>query len=199
MILCAITPEFHGESYFRKVEKALSGGVDILQYRDKLSQNTQAETVARKLQSICNEHGTMLYVDDRVKLASDIGAYGVHVGKDDMRVKEIRENFPGLHIGGSAYCNPQLALELQKEGCDYVAFGSMFHTETKKDYEKCYPEILNLCRKQLSIPVLAIGGISRLNASIFRDLGYSGIAVSSSIFHSEDPEEEVRKIREQIS
>ncbi|MCL4356551.1 MAG: thiamine phosphate synthase [Candidatus Thermoplasmatota archaeon] len=199
MIICAITPGFRDESIFDKVKSALKGGIDILQYREKEANNMIAEKVAAKLNRMCREAGTQFYVDDRVDIAFRIGAYGVHVGKDDMPVGMIREKYKNLHIGGSAYCSPQLAVELQYQGCDYVAFGSMFHTETKKDYGLCTPEIIKQVRGKLNIPVLAIGGINTENAHIFKNLGYEGIAVSSAIFSSPDPETTVNSLRESIS
>ena len=199
MIICAITPGFRGESIFDKVQSALKGGIDMLQYREKEADNMIAERVAAKLNRMCKEAGTQFYVDDRADVAFRVGAYGVHVGKDDIPVGMIRKKYKNLHIGGSAYCNPGLAMELQYQGCDYVAFGSMFHTETKKDYGLCTPEIINLVRGRMNIPILAIGGINTENAHIFRNLGYDGIAVSSAIFSSADPETIVHSLRESIS
>ena len=199
MIICAITPGFRDESFFHKIQSALRGGIDILQYRDKEADDMIAERVAVRLNQMCKEAGTQFYVDDRVDMASRIGSYGVHVGKDDMPVGMIREKFKNLHIGGSAYCNPELAIELQNYGCDYVAFGSMFHTETKKDYGLCSPEIIRKVRGRLRIPILAIGGITTENAHIFRNLKYDGIAVSSAIFSSTEPEIIVNSLRDSIS
>ena len=199
VIICAITPGFYGEPFFGKVESALKGGIDILQYREKEADDITAERVAARLNHMCMEAGAQFYMDDRVDIAYNVGAYGVHVGKDDMPVGKIREKYKNLHIGGSAYCRPELALELQNQGCDYVAFGSMFHTETKKDYELCTPEIIKHVRGKMKIPVLAIGGITVENAHLFRILGYDGIAVSSSIFSSGDPKKAAVQLRDSIS
>ena len=112
-------------------------GIEILQYRDKTASDQTFIENAKKLKEMCRNHGTVFYIDDRVHLYDEIQSDGVHVGKDDVDVSLVREKYHDVLIGASSYCDPELALKLERKGANYIAFGSMYPTQTKKDYSLC--------------------------------------------------------------
>ena len=198
MIIYGITPDFTGDSFYRKTERILMAGIEILQYRDKTSSSSKFIEVARKLKGMCMDHGTLFYINDRIDLYPEIESDGVHVGKDDRDIGSIREQYPGILLGGSAYCDPDIAVNLQLKGANYIAFGSMYPTGTKKDYTLCNPEVIKSARPRIDIPIYAIGGISFSNVARIIDLNYDGIAVSSMLYSSQDPYADTLKLRSQI-
>jgi thiamine-phosphate pyrophosphorylase len=198
MIIYGITPDYFGQSLYERTERILMAGVEILQYRDKTSTDQQYIEVAKKLKSMCVEHGTIFYINDRVHLYPHIESDGVHVGKEDTDVGKIRDQYPDLKIGGSSYCDPEMAVTLQSKGADYVAFGSMYPTSTKKDYSLCNPDVIRIARPRINIPIYAIGGINFQNVERIIQLKYDGIAVSSLLYSSQDPYEDTLKLRSMI-
>ncbi|MGP6207161.1 thiamine phosphate synthase [Cuniculiplasma sp. SKW3] len=198
MIIYGITPDFFGQAFYSRTERILMAGIEILQYRDKTSSDEKYVEVAKKLKAMCADHGTIFYINDRVHLYQDIESDGVHVGKDDTDISVIRKKYSGLRIGGSSYCDPELAVLLQSKGADYVAFGSMYPTSTKKDYTLCNPEVIKVARPKLKVPIYAIGGIDFQNVGKIIDLKYDGIAVSSMLYSSQDPYESTLRLRSMI-
>jgi len=115
-----LTPD---ESVLKQVAAALESGVKIIQYRNKSASDTQVESICSALQSLCTEHDAIFIIDDRPHLAHKIKADGLHIGKDDMDLKQAREIYPEGIIGVSCYGSTRLAKEADAEGAEYVAFG----------------------------------------------------------------------------
>ena len=180
----AITPDnLKKEELYKKVHKLLKNGVRIIQYRDKLRSVKDKLIISKQLKTICQSFDSLLIINDDIHIAKKINAHGVHLGQKDISCNEAR-NILGSDpiIGISCQNNLELALKAQHEGADYVAFGSIFKTSTKKDVVYCSLEDLKDFVKKIEISSVAIGGI---NLSSFHEVKRSGvdmIAMSSGLF-----------------
>ena len=190
----AITPDnLKKEELYNKVYKLLKNGVRIIQYRDKLRSVKDKLIISKQLKTICQSFDSLLIINDDIHIAKKINAHGVHLGQKDISCNEAR-NILGSDpiIGISCQNNLELALRAQHEGADYVAFGSIFKTSTKKDVVYCSLEDLKDFVKKIEISSVAIGGI---NLSSFHEVKRSGvdmIAMSSGLFlQKEIPELEL--------
>ena len=190
----AITPDnLKKEELYKKVQKLLQNGVKIIQYRDKLRSVEDKLIISKQLKTICQSFDSLLIINDDIHIAKKINAHGVHLGQKDISCNEAR-NILGSDpiIGISCQNNLELALRAQHEGADYVAFGSIFKTSTKKDVVYCSLEDLKNFVKKIEISSVAIGGI---NLSSFHEVKRSGvdmIAMSSELFlQNEIPELEL--------
>ena len=192
----AITPDnLKKEELYKKVHKLLKNGVRIIQYRDKLRSVKDKLIISKQLKTICQSFDSLLIINDDIHIAKKINAHGVHLGQKDISCNEAR-NILGSDpiIGISCQNNLDLALKAQDEGADYVAFGSIFKTSTKKDVVYCSLADLKHFVKKIEISSVAIGGI---NLSSFHQVKRSGvdmIAMSSGLFlQKEIPELELFK------
>ena len=174
-----LTPDDTVHSY---VEDALKAGASIVQYRNKTKSDDEVEDVCRRLQALCTQYGVPFIIDDRPKLASKIQADGIHIGKDDMSLAEARKIFPKGIIGVSCYGSIRKAREAQEEGADYVAFGSFFASPTKPHSGIISMNVLHKAKKEVDIPVCAIGGISQVNIGEIAATNTDMISVVSAAF-----------------
>jgi thiamine-phosphate pyrophosphorylase len=184
------------QSDLRKpVLDAIRGGARIVQYRNKHASNDKKHAEASALLALCEEHDVTLLINDDVELAKQVGAHGVHIGQSDMRCEEAREILGDDKIIGVT-CHDKLALALAAEqaGADYVAFGRFFASQTKPSAPPATPEILQQAKQLLSIPVVAIGGITAGNAQILVQYGADMLAVSHSVFAANDISASARQI-----
>jgi thiamine-phosphate pyrophosphorylase len=148
-----------------QVEQALKGGARIIQLRDKKSTNDDLENMAYLLKKLIIKYNALYIINDRVLLAKKVNADGVHIGDEDENIKKAREILKDKIIGVSCYGNINQALEAEKNGADYVAFGSVFPSSTKKDAKVIGVDIFKKAREKIKIPICAIGGINSSNIS----------------------------------
>lgn len=169
------------------VEAALAGGARLIQYRDKGDDQARRRQEAEALQGLCLRHGVPLIINDDVALTADVGAAGVHLGKDDPAIESARERLgPHVLIGVSCYASIGLALAAQRAGADYVAFGSVFASRTKPQALRASLELLTEARSRLTIPICAIGGITAENVDRVVSAGADMVAVVSGVFGTTD-------------
>lgn len=163
--LYAITDEIltPKETILNQVEEALEAGISLLQFRDKTASDEEIETLCLHLLHLCRLHNVPFIIDDRPHLAQKIGADGLHIGKDDMPLRDARAIFTKGFIGVSCYGSIRKALEAQTEGADYVAFGSFFPSPTKPHSGIVSMRVLETAKEALKIPICAIGGINVTN------------------------------------
>lgn len=175
----------HPEQAFALLEQAILGGLRIFQFREKRRISVEIEQFARRLQELCRAHGVLFIVNDDLDLALALGADGLHVGAEDLPLSEARARFQGI-IGVSCYGDPMRALEAQKRGADYVAFGACFPSATKQEAPVIeWQEIFPKARESLSLPLCAIGGIDVQNVP--RLLGACEmVAVISALWSARD-------------
>lgn len=168
------------------VRESLEGGVTMLQLREKTLAEPAFLAEAKELQALCREYHVPFIVNDNVDIALAMDADGVHVGQSDMEALDVRAKLgPGKIVGVSAQTVEQ-ALLAEKHGADYLGVGAVFPTGSKDDADDVSYDTLKAICQAVSIPVVAIGGISRDNVARLADSGICGVAVISAIYGAPD-------------
>ncbi len=177
------------------VEAALDGGVTLLQYRDKSSDEARRLREAEALRNLCERYKTQLIINDDAELAARLNV-GVHLGQTDGPLSPTRALLGSKAIIGST-CHGQIALAEQaaKEGASYVAFGRFFNSTTKPGAPSCSLDLLDEAKRTLYLPVCAIGGITLDNAAPLVEHGVDLLAVIHGLFGAESSAEVTRRAR----
>ncbi len=177
------------ERFLETVEKAIRGGARIVQLREKEIPREEIITLGNGLLEVTRKYGIPLIINDDPTLAKEIGADGVHLGKDDPALQEARRVLGERAIVGvSCYSDIERGLAAEREGADYLAFGTPFYTPTKPERIPTPIEVLREAKKKIGIPIFAIGGITKETAPIIAETGVDGIAVITGVFGTPDPE-----------
>jgi len=173
--------------YLNKIEAALKGGARVVQFRDKTSNHALRIRLAQALLALCQSYHALLIINDDVELAAEIGAHGVHLGKDDASVSLARDRLGNQAIiGVSCYNKLSLAINAQTQGADYIAFGRFFPSRTKPQAVQADLGLLTQAKKELRIPVVAIGGIDQTNAYQLIKAGADLLAIVGGVFDQAD-------------
>ncbi|MCI6323111.1 thiamine phosphate synthase [Treponema porcinum] len=188
LTLYAITDRhwLNGETLKSQVEKALKGGATMIQIREKDLDEKEFLSEAEELLALCRSYGVPFIVNDNVELAVKIGADGVHVGQNDMNARDVRALIGNDKILGVSTQTVEQALFAQECGADYLGVGAVFPTGSKDDAEVLDRKTLMDICKAVSIPVVAIGGITKDNVRELKGTGIAGISVISAIFAQKD-------------
>ena len=200
MPLYAVTDRawLRGRTLLSQVEEALRGGATCMQLREKELDRGAFLEEALALKSLCGRYRVPLIVNDAVDVAVACGADGVHIGQHDAPAAEVRRRIgPDMLLGVSAQTVEQ-ALKAERDGADYLGVGAVFSTGTKLDADDVSFDTLRAICAAVSIPVVAIGGITKDNISRLAGSGIDGIAVVSAIFAQEDIEAAARALRETV-
>ena len=195
-ILYAVTDTswLRGQTLAQQVEAALRGGATMVQLREKELEGEALEQEAREILAVCRKYGVPLLINDDVMLAKKIGAEGVHVGQSDMAAAEARSILgPDAIIGVTARTIEQ-AQAAEKAGADYLGSGAVFGTSTKKDAKPLDPAYFQQICESVSIPVVAIGGITANNIRQLEGRKMSGFAIVSGIFAAQDIQAQTKKL-----
>ena len=174
------------------VERAIRGGVNLIQLRDKSFDFEKRVTRAVRVKKITGKYGVPLIINDDAVVALESCADGVHLGKEDLgedpygNFSRIRKKMTDKIIGVSCYDDLEMAVDFEKLGATYVAFGAAFASKTKPE-EKVLPtlDIFSDAKQILKIPVVAIGGIDEHNYRILLGLGVDALAIISAIFNGD--------------
>ncbi|MDF1630426.1 MAG: thiamine phosphate synthase [Alcanivoracaceae bacterium] len=178
------------ESLLVACQAALNGGVRLLQYRDKPASSTERRKRAINLRDLCRDHDALLLINDDPQLAADIGASGVHIGQSDGAIQRARQLMgPDAIIGVTCHNDPDLAMAAARAGADYVAFGRFYTSHSKPAAPPANPAVLST---PLTLPKVAIGGITPDNASALIAAGADAVAVIHSLFSAADIEAQAR-------
>lgn len=181
-----------------QVEAALRGGVTCLQLREKGLSEKELIREAKRILPITRRYQVPCIVNDSVEAALACGADGVHLGQGDMSAVEARKRLgPDKIIGVSARTVEQAVLA-QQMGADYLGAGAVFATSTKEDARPMERETLRAITAAVSIPVVAIGGITQQNLPRLSGTGVAGAALVSAIFGASDIEEAVRQLKKTV-
>ena len=168
------------------VEAALRGGATMVQLREKSLTQEDFLQEAKMLAALCARFQIPFLINDNLEIALACNADGVHVGQDDMAPQKARALLgPGKILGVSAHTVDQ-ALAAEKTGADYLGVGAVFSTATKQDAASVPLETVREICQAVSIPVVAIGGISADNILSLQNSGVVGAAVVSALFAAED-------------
>ena len=185
--LYAITPDMADtDLLLQKVESALQGGINILQYRNKAASHKLQTQQARTILLLCRQYNVPLIINDSVKLCLTLDADGVHLGADDGSLAEVRKRIGDKILGASCYNCFDLALSAQQAGVNYVAFGACFTSRTKPNAPVASLDLFVRATVELNIPTVAIGGITLQNAAQVIQAGANAVAVINAIFNTDD-------------
>lgn len=185
----------HRETLYQQVEKALKGGVTMVQLREKDLSYEEFKEEALQIQRLCRTYQVPFLINDQVELAREIDADGVHVGQNDLEAGRVREILGPDKIIGVTAKTVQQAKDAQARGADYLGSGAVFGTSTKMDAKPMSIELLREITASVDIPVVAIGGIGENNLRNLAGTGIAGAAVVSGIFAAEDIEATSAKMK----
>ena len=188
MLLYAVTDRswLNGRTVADQVKDALEGGATFIQLREKELDYDSFLAEAIEIKALCDKYGVPFVINDNVDIALAMDADGVHVGQSDMEAGDVRAKLgPDKIIGVSAQTVEQ-AILAEKHGADYLGVGAVFPTGSKDDATEVPHETLKAICEAVSIPVIAIGGITQENVSTLAGSGICGIAVISAIYAQPD-------------
>ncbi len=194
--LYGITPEWHdGDRLREAVRLACEGGMRVLQWRQKSMPQDQVLPIASSLRDICRTAGVTFIVNDDWKLALDLQADGVHLGRNDDAVATVRAELQRLNLGNfiigvSCYDSVDIAASAMQQAPDYIAFGALFPSLVKPEAVRAPLSLFQAARQlrgSASAPALVgIGGINRNNASLVVQAGAESLAVITGLFGEDD-------------
>lgn len=197
LLLYAVTDRaWTGEHILEEqIESALKGGTTLVQLREKTLDFAEYVSEAMRVKKICKKYNVPLIINDNIQVAIESGADGIHVGQEDMSVKEIRELIGERMIVGATAKTVEQARRAEEEGADYIGVGAVFPSPTKTNAIRITKDMLKKICSSVSIPAVAIGGISKENMTELSGGGMSGVALVSAIFGAKDIEEECRELK----
>ncbi len=197
-----ITHENQRFGYVEGAEMALRGGCKWVQLRMKDATDNKFLSIGRKVAALCRSYNATFLLDDRVHLVAELGADGVHLGKNDMPISEARRILGNEKIiGGTANTFADVQ-HLAAQGADYIGCGPFRYTPTKRNLAPIlglegYRNILKQMQQVgISLPLIAIGGIVSTDIAALQGIGVSGIAVSGAVLGAADPIKEMKKLIE---
>lgn len=177
------------------VEKALFGGITMLQLREKGRFDDALLKEAHAIRHLCRAHNVPFILNDRVELAAQLGADGIHVGQSDMAAQDVRKCLGSDMLLGVSCHTIEEARKAEAAGADYIGVGAIFPTATKADASYVTRDTLREICRAVSTPVIAIGGITTDDMQLLHRTGIAGVALVSAIFGADDIERETRRLR----
>ncbi len=189
-----------GLSHAEIARRAVAGGADVIQLRDKGLSGRDLFTVATAIREITLDAGALFIVNDHLDVALAAGADGVHLGADDLPIECAREIAPSGFIIGASVDSLDSAIRAQAAGADYVALSPTFPTTSKDDAGPGNGlAVLSAIRSRVSVPIVTIGGISRENVDSVIAAGADGVAVISAVVGEPDITAAARDMRARIA
>jgi len=192
------TPALLGRSHLEVASQVIRGGARVIQLRDKVQSKRKLLPIAQQLKTLCTEHDVLFIINDYLDVALDSDADGLHLGQDDLPIKVARRLLPPGKVLGCSVTTVEQAIAAQSEGADYVAVGSMYPTPSKETAVVVGLARLRQIRQAVSLPLVAIGGITKDNASEVITAGADSVAVISAVLGAESPEEAARQIADRL-
>jgi len=188
------TESLKGRSHLEVASQIIRGGAKTIQLRDKLLSKKELLPIAQQLKELCAEHNVLFIVNDYLDIALAADADGLHLGQNDLPVKAARKLLPIDKILGCSTTTVDQAVTAESEGADYIAVGSIYPTTSKATAKVIGLDGLRQIRQAVTLPLVAIGGITQDNAAEVIAAGASSVAVISAILQAESPEEAARQI-----
>ena len=168
------------------VEQSIKGGCTLVQLREKDCSSLDFYNTAINVKKITDKYNVPLLINDRLDIALAVDAAGVHVGQSDLPCSVVRKIIGQDKIIGVSAGNLKNALKAQKDGADYIGVGAMYATGTKKDAKPTSMDELKKIRENISIPIVAIGGINKERVKDFEGTKIDGLAIVSAIIAQND-------------
>ncbi len=190
--------DYEEEEFLARVEQAVSGGVTILQLREKEKSTREYISLAEKVHEITKKYRIPLIIDDRVDVTLASGAEGVHLGQSDMPVSTARRILGEDRIIGATTKTVPQALEAYEQGADYLGVGAIFPTTTKVITVLTSTDTLHEICRSVPIPVNAIGGLNKDNVDILQGIPIAGICVVSAVMKADDPRRAVVDLKNKM-
>ncbi len=184
----------NGKSNIECVKEMIKSGIKIIQYREKYKSLKEKAKEAKEIAKICKDNGIIFIVNDHVDIALLVEADGVHVGQDDLDIKDVRKIVGNDMIIGVSTHAPDEALKAQNDGADYIGVGPIFKTTTKKR-EPVGLEYLEFVVKNINIPYVAIGGIKKYNFDKIVQTGAKRICLVSEIVGAKNIEKMISELK----
>ncbi len=185
-------------SHIEVASQAIRGGAKTVQLRDKLQSKKELLPIAQQLRNLCTEHNVLFIINDYLDLALASDADGLHLGQNDLPIKVARKLLPIDKILGCSATTIDQAITAESEGADYIAVGAIYPTSSKTSTTTPAKvvglETLRQVRQAISLPLVAIGGITKDNTAEVLAAGADSVAVISAILQAESPEEAARQI-----
>lgn len=182
----------------QQVEDAIRGGATIIQLREKNISEDEFIKEAILIKKVCNKYNVPLIINDNAEVAFKSGADGVHVGLNDSPVELIRKKYGKNFIIGATAKTVEQAKSALEQGADYIGVGAVFPSPTKTDAVRITFSQLNDICNSVTIPAVAIGGISLENIHELTGCSIKGVAVVSAVFGSEDIQSATVKLRKEV-
>ena len=200
LLLYAVTDQawVGRQTFLEQIEDALKGGATIVQLREKKLDEDSFIEEAVQVRNLCHKYNVPLIINDNVDVAIKSGADGVHVGIEDAPVAEVRKRVPADFIIGATCKTVEQAKIAEVAGADYMGVGAVFPSPTKTNAVRITSEQLREIISSVSIPAVAIGGISYDNVCEIKGSSVSGVAVVSAIFGAEDIEKATVLLKERV-
>lgn len=170
-----------------RVEAALAGGLTLVQYRDKQSNDLDRLMMAQQMCQLCHNYGALFIVNDRVDIALAVGADGVHLGQQDVSIAVARQILGSQKIVGKSTTNPEEMARSIQEGADYIGVGPVYETPTKAGKAAAGLEYVRHAAERATIPWFAIGGIDSSNIDDVLQAGAPAIALVRAIMGADNP------------
>lgn len=181
---------------YSAVEKAIKGGVTLLQLREKDAGSGEFYNIALEMKKLADSHGVPLIINDRLDIALAVDADGLHIGQEDLPLEVARALLGPGKILGYSVSNVAEAVYGEKNGADYLGAGPVYHTGSKAtEIEPIGAAGLKKIKKSVSIPVVGIGGIGMSNIDEVKKSGIEGISVISAILASNNIEAAARELK----
>ena len=187
------------ETLRQQVEAALRGGVTFVQLREKHMEHDAFRTEALEIRDLCRAYRVPFVLDDDVSLAMEVDADGIHVGQSDMEAGDVRALIGPDRILGVSACTVEEAVAAEQRGADYLGVGAVFPTGSKDDARPVTRETLRKICEAVTIPVIAIGGITEQNVMELAGSGICGVAVISAIFGQPEIESATKRLKAAVS
>ena len=175
-----------GRDFYNCIEEALKGGVTMLQLREKNASGKEFLDKAMKLRNLTKKYNVKFIINDRVDIAMLCDADGVHVGQSDIPVDKVRKLTGKDKIIGVSARTVEEAMKAKEDGADYLGVGAMFTTTTKLDAKSVTVDRLSEIKKEVNLPIVAIGGLTLDNIDKLKQYNIDGYAVVSAILKAND-------------
>ncbi len=199
--LYLVTPNFNKtRNFYETIDRALSGGVDILEYNDTVNDENVKKERGLKLKKIVSKYNKPLTVYEDINLMDEIDLDGVHFSHSDLSIDDaisFKKKYKNKVLGVSINCDANLAIEYKKAGVDYISFGLCHKSNTNKVANICTLEDINTISK-IDITKFAVGGMNRDNIHELSKYNFNGIVVVSAIFLSIDPKKSAGEIKKEL-
>ena len=188
------TQALEGRSHIEVANEVIWGGAKAIQLRDKLQSKKELLFIAQQLRKLCTEHNVLFIVNDYLDLALAADADGLHLGQNDLPLSIARKLLPIDKILGVSVTTSDQAIAAESERADYIAVASIYPTTSKETAKVIGLEMLHQIRQVVSLPLVAIGGITKDNAAEVMAAGADSVAVIRAVVQAEAPEEAARQI-----